>query len=200
MAGSGMGIQFLPEVNDEVLVAFEHNDFNKPYIIGSLWNGSDKPPVNNSEMIDNGKVKKRIIKSKSGHQIILDDSTGAEKISILDKTGNNKIEMNSTTNTISILTDQKVEIQTKGGQKITMDDMAKKLELVSGGNSVKIDGIQNSVNLESTAQFKIKAQMIQIEGTYLTLKSDSVMNIESAMTSVKGSGVLNLQGGLVKIN
>jgi phage protein D/phage baseplate assembly protein gpV len=200
MAGSGRGFEFIPEVEDEVLVAFEHNDISKPYVIGGLWNGKDKPPLNNNELIDNGKIKKRIIKSSSGHQIIFDDSANGEKISIIDKTGTNKIVIDSTNKSLSIQTDQKVEIQTKSGQKITLDDMAKKIEVVSGGNSVKIDGIQNSVNIESAAQLKIKAQMIQIEGAFLTLKADSVMNIESAMTTVKGSGMLTLQGGLVKIN
>jgi hypothetical protein len=44
MAGSGRGLSVLPEVNDEVLVAFEQGDINRPYILGMLWNGKDKPP------------------------------------------------------------------------------------------------------------------------------------------------------------
>ncbi len=44
MAGSGRGSFFLPEVGDEVLVAFEHGDINHPFVIGMLWNGVDTPP------------------------------------------------------------------------------------------------------------------------------------------------------------
>src|SRR5271170_858207 len=39
MAGPGRGAYFLPEVNDEVLVAFEHGDVRRPYVIGGMWNG-----------------------------------------------------------------------------------------------------------------------------------------------------------------
>src|SRR5689334_12460780 len=49
MAGNERGIYFLPEVEDEVLVAFEHGDLRFPYVIGSLWNGRDKPPVKNDD-------------------------------------------------------------------------------------------------------------------------------------------------------
>ena len=44
MAGSKRGVFFMPEVDDEVLVAFEHGDFDHPFVVGFLWNGVDKPP------------------------------------------------------------------------------------------------------------------------------------------------------------
>jgi len=44
MAGNGRGIEFLPEVNDEVVVAFEHGDMHRPFVLGALWNGVDAPP------------------------------------------------------------------------------------------------------------------------------------------------------------
>lgn len=91
MAGNDRGIYFLPEIDDEVLVAFEQGDMNVPYILGALWNGKDKPPVKN----DDGKNNQRVIKSRSGHQIILDDTEGEEKIIIQDKTGKNQIVISS---------------------------------------------------------------------------------------------------------
>ena len=48
MSGSGRGSWFMPEVGDEVLVAFDHEDVNHPYILGFLWNGKDKPPETSS--------------------------------------------------------------------------------------------------------------------------------------------------------
>lgn len=45
MAGPAHGFYFIPNINDEVLVAFEHGDISAPYIIGSLWNAMAPPPL-----------------------------------------------------------------------------------------------------------------------------------------------------------
>jgi uncharacterized protein involved in type VI secretion and phage assembly len=42
-AGSERGLLMMPIAGDEVLVAFEHGDVRRPYVLGSLWNGSDQP-------------------------------------------------------------------------------------------------------------------------------------------------------------
>ena len=80
MAGKDRGFYFLPEIDDEVLVAFEHGDPRFPFILGALWNGQDTPPANN----DDGKNDVRVIKSRSGHVIRLTDKDGEEKIEIID--------------------------------------------------------------------------------------------------------------------
>ena len=75
MAGAGRGTFFLPEVDDEVLVAFEGGNVQRPYIVGALWNGQDTPPVASSEA-NNIKA----VVSRSGIRITLDDSAGAVKL------------------------------------------------------------------------------------------------------------------------
>ncbi|MCK4734088.1 MAG: hypothetical protein KAT65_16670, partial [Methanophagales archaeon] len=75
MAGKDRGTFFLPEVDDEVLVAFDRGDINHPYVIGSLWNGVDTPPETNAD----GKNNIRKIKSRSGHEIIFDDNHKQKK-------------------------------------------------------------------------------------------------------------------------
>ena len=86
-AGAERGVFFTPEIDDEVLVAFENGDVNYPYIVGALWNGKDKPPEGNILSPDKKKVNQRIVRSRSGHEIILDDTQGEEKISIMIKPG-----------------------------------------------------------------------------------------------------------------
>ena len=69
MAGKGYGTYFLPEVNDEVLVAFERGDLRFPFVVGSLWNGNDKPPAGNTD----GRNDIRTIRTRKGHALRFDD-------------------------------------------------------------------------------------------------------------------------------
>lgn len=115
MGGKGKGFFYLPEINDEVLLAFEHGDIDHPYVLGALWNGKDKPPLSNNNVVGrDGKVNQQIIRSRSGHEIILDDTSGQEKITIVDQSGNNKIVIDSKTNTITFSGQTNVKIESDG--------------------------------------------------------------------------------------
>ncbi|BAZ70724.1 MAG: phage tail protein [Pelatocladus maniniholoensis HA4357-MV3] len=119
MAGNDRGLYFLPEVEDEVLVAFEHGLVEFPYILGGLWNGKDRQPENNN----NGQNNKRTIKSRSGHIISFDDTKNKGKIEIIDASGNNSITISTDDNAIAIvcrtgklkLSAQGIEISSGGG-------------------------------------------------------------------------------------
>lgn len=137
MAGNNMGGFFLPEVNDEVLVVFEQGDINMPYIIGSLWNGTDKPPETNSD----GNNDIRIIVSRSGHTIRLTDKQGEEKIEIIDKSEKNSIEINTSENSITIKSEQNINMKAPKG-KVSID--AQNIEIKSTAN-LKIEAAGNVV-------------------------------------------------------
>jgi uncharacterized protein involved in type VI secretion and phage assembly len=81
-AGADRGFLFLPEKGDEVLVAFENGDPERPIILGSLWNGIDKAPRTEfwGADIEPNDVKR--IVTKSGHRIQLSDKDGKEVIVI----------------------------------------------------------------------------------------------------------------------
>jgi uncharacterized protein involved in type VI secretion and phage assembly len=71
MAGKQQGTYFLPEVNQEVLVAFEREDIRFPFVVGALWNGHDAPPTSNAD----GRNDERLIRSRSGSQLLFNDGT-----------------------------------------------------------------------------------------------------------------------------
>lgn len=86
MAGAARGSWFVPDVRDEVLVAFEGGDARRPFVVGALWNPSAKPP---ERMDKAGKNPRRVIRTKGGHRIALDD--GDQKIEIQDANGNSVV-------------------------------------------------------------------------------------------------------------
>lgn len=119
MASKGKtGVFFLPEVDDEVLVLFEHGRVDRPYVIGSLWNGKDAPPADNAD----GKNNLRVITSRSGHTITLDDSEGGETITIADGKQKNRVVLDAAKGSLSITSEGDVTIQAKG--KITLQSDA----------------------------------------------------------------------------
>lgn len=153
MTGPSRGTYFLPEVDDEVLVAFEHGDVRFPYVIGGLWNGKDAPPETNGD----GKNNRRVIISRSGHIIRLDDTDGKEKIEIVDKSGKNSLVVDTAANTITIAADADITITSSGG-KLKLS--GKGIELSSQAE-IKIDA-QSSADLKASGQMTIKGATVNI--------------------------------------
>ena len=89
MAGSNRGTWFVPDVNDEVVVAFEGGDPRRPYVLGGLWNGSDAPP---HAMDGAGQNAKKVIRSRNGVKVTFDDTSGTETL-ILETPGGQKLTL-----------------------------------------------------------------------------------------------------------
>ena len=153
MAGNQRGVFFLPEVDDEVLVAFEHGDPSFPYVLGALWNGQDAPPVTN----DDGENNVRMIKSRSGHVVKLNDEDGKETIEIIDKSQKNSIVIDTSKNTITVTTDKDITLSaTKGTIKLD----AQSVEISSSGpTKLKAGG---AMNVEASGTMTIKGTTVNI--------------------------------------
>lgn len=117
-AGKNRGWFFIPEVDDEVLVLFEHGDVNRPVVVGALWNGKDKPPDNNP-----GGNPRRMIKSRAGSKITFDDEK--EQIVIEDGGGKGKITFDAKANKITIEADGDVCFQAPTGDIQILAKLAK---------------------------------------------------------------------------
>jgi uncharacterized protein involved in type VI secretion and phage assembly len=154
MGGKDRGSLFLPDVDDEVVVVFEHGDLRRPYVIGALWNGVDTPP---KEFVNDGKNNLRLIKSRSGHLIKLDDTENGEKIEVIDKSGKNSILIDAKDNTITITSDKDIVLKAAQG-KITLQ--SKEIELKSSA-ATKIEA-GGEMSLKASATMTVKGSTVNI--------------------------------------
>jgi len=108
MAGNNRGTWFIPDVGDEVLVAFECGDPRRPYVLGMLWNGRDAPP-DTMDNAQNNYIKS--IVSRNGIRIELDDSDGQETLTL--KTPQQTIVINDG--------ERAIEITDANGNSVKLD-------------------------------------------------------------------------------
>lgn len=173
MAGSGRGFFYLPEINDEVLLAFEHGDVHRPYVVGMLWNNKDKPPEPNSSVAAGGKINRRVLKSRSGHLVVLDDTDGREQIVIRDKTGSNELVIDSKKNSMAIKVAGDFTVEAKG--KISLSSM-------------------QDLSLDTKANGKLKTV------GNMALEATGTGTVKAATVSVQGQALAEVKAGLIKLN
>lgn len=145
MAGPNRGMYFIPQEKDEVLVAFNHGDIREPYIIGSLWNAQDRPPVDSPQ----DAVDKCVIRTPRGHRIELDDKE--QSITITGSTGHKitiepkDIKVETAKGTVKVSLEQEsgnTSVEAKGSLTISAENItldARNLITIRGRNS-EIDG------------------------------------------------------------
>lgn len=134
-AGNNRGSWFIPDVDDEVLVAFEHGDPRRPYVLGGLWNGKDSPPESMS-----GNNNKKVIRSRNGVKITLDDQDGQESL----------------------------KLETPGGQKLTLKDGPGAITIEdSNGNSVKLETA--GVTVTAAAKVTVNASQVAVSAGMVTV-------------------------------
>lgn len=125
MGGAKRGTWFVPDTNDEVLVGFEAGDPSRPYVVGGLWNGQDAPP---ESMDGAGKNARKVICSRNGIKVTLDDTDGQEQLLL----------------------------ETPGGQSVLLADSPASIEARdSNGNSLKLDS--SGVTITTSAKVTIQA-------------------------------------------
>lgn len=198
-AGQERGLFFTPEVDDEVLVAFEHGDPDFPYIVGALWNSKQKPPKGSKEVLDGGskKVNQRVLCSRSGHLIILDDTQGEEQILIQDKTKKNSILINSKDNSMTIKSQGDLILDSGG--KVILKSKGD-LSLTSNGKGTISSTGELSFDSKQKAMLKAGTSQLALEMAGSTLKGVKVDITADTQAALKGNAMVQVQGALVKIN
>lgn len=160
-AGAGRGFYWMPHVNDEVLVAFERGESHRPYLIGALWNGKDKP-MKDAYVDENTKV---MIQTKSGHQVLLEDKDGEEKIVIADKSGKRTMTFDVKAKKF-IIEAKEGDIELHAEKKIILDceDLeikTKKTAKIDVGSTFDLN-ISDKGNIKAGPQLNVKASRVNI--------------------------------------
>lgn len=156
MAGNNRGSWFIPDVGDEVLVAFQAGDTRHPFVVGSLWNGQDAPP---ESMDAAGNNELKVLRSRNGVKVTLDDSDGQETL----------------------------KLETPGGQSVTLKDGPGAIELVdSNGNSVKLE--TSGITVTASAKVTVNASMVEVSAGMVTVnagmsKFSGVVQADSVITN-----------------
>jgi len=190
MAGKDRGGFFLPEVDDEVLIAFAGGDISIPYVIGCLWNSKDTAPQTNED----GKNNIREIKSRSGSELVFDDTEGKEKL-LIHTPKEQEIIWDDEKEFIEIHdkgSKNTIKIESKNGQISIKAE--KKIVLEAGNCKIEMDGNSNSIKISSGTSIKVNSQQISIEsGGTLSAKA-------SGMLEIKSDAIAKINGSMVKIN
>ncbi len=137
MGGNNRGSWFVPDVDDEVLVAFEQGDPRRPFVLGGLWNGRDASP---ESMDGAGKNYKKVLRSRNGVKVTLDDQDGQEKLIL----------------------------ETPGGQKVTLKDGPGSVAIEdSNGNSIKLETA--GVTITASAKVTVNASQVAVSAGMVTV-------------------------------
>jgi phage protein D len=155
-AGPDSGLCFIPEVNDEVLVAFEFGDVRRPIVLSALHNGKDKPRLGDG-LLDNGKVKRRGVVSRKGHRVVLLDDPGKSGIALITSNGQIKISLNETKNEIHIACQGKIRIEASQDLTLKSDQGVS----IQAGTQLQLKG-GTGAKLEGGPQVEISGTLVKL--------------------------------------
>ncbi|MFD4376708.1 VgrG-related protein [Streptomyces sp. NPDC058486] len=198
-AGTGGGEPYIPEVGDEVVVGFELGRLDRPYVLGGLYNGQDRPSGGGAVDPTSGAVDRRAFASKGGHKLeLLDTAGGAQGVRLRTGDGKLTIDLDQSGTAVTIGSDgavritakEKVSITASGGVSVAAERGALELSgdsvSVTARQGVKVDGGQGAVRLATGGTVDVQGATVTVDGTQ--------------RTELKGGSTLSVSAPLVKIN
>jgi uncharacterized protein involved in type VI secretion and phage assembly len=139
MGGNNRGSWFIPDVGDEVLVSFEGGDPRRPYVLGGLWNGHDRPP---DSMDGAGRNFRKVIRSRNGVKVTLDDTDGLERL----------------------------VLETPAGQQVSLSDGPGTIVVQdANGNSARLD--PSGITVTSSGQVSVTASTVEVSAAAVTVNA-----------------------------
>lgn len=192
-AGKGYGSVIVPEVGDEVAVAFEQGDIHRPFVLGGLYNGQDVPYPGTPELIDTaGAVTRRDLVSRTGHLMSMTEMAGTSDGITLKTAGNGyRLELSKLNRTVTLEADGTVVIEAKGTGAMTIRaagdlDISGRRINIKAQSGITIDAGAGPADIKAGPRVGVQAAKVEVSG--------------SAAADLKAGGMVTIQGGLVKIN
>jgi uncharacterized protein involved in type VI secretion and phage assembly len=190
-SGPSHGVQVLPEVNDEVLVGFEHGDLRHPVVIGGLYSGKNKPPLTSSDAVKSNKVASWLLKSRTGNTLQFLDGSGAAEATVLMQHAN-------AANLLRVQ-DKRIELLGKAGTELSIKIGNASISISANGDIV-LDG--TNITLKARQDIKLQANVgVEAKGnvTAKVLAGSNGFEATPASAAVKGTPMVQIQGTLVKV-
>lgn len=209
----GIGAFFLPEKDDEVLVAFVNGDFDHPVVVGTLWNGKDKPAYSNKEgssktnryQSNDAKFKLkseakkndiRSISTRAKHELVFNDNASEPGVA-LSSGQKHRIVLNDKDN-------QPTQIEIYDGKEenyILIDNKNKKITIETKTGDMLLKA-KNTIRLEcKTLETDSKQETKMKVGTNYSMQASSNMTLKAGGTAtIESSGTMTIKGATVNIN
>lgn len=197
------GFVFIPEVGDQVMIGFEHNDPNRPFVMGSMFTGK------NGAGGDDKNVRKSII-TRGGHTIELDDTKDKEKITIKDKDGS-IITFDTKEKSLFVQSVETMEFSAKNINLNAEENISlnakKNVEVSTEADTVLIAKGELKLQSDGTTSVKSKDKLAMeatsdatLQGMNAIVEGKTSAEVNGTQTKVTGSAVTEVSGGIVKIN
>ena len=150
MAGASRGWVSLPEIGDEVLVTFMHGSVEHALVVGALYNGVDVPPYQNKD----GENNLRMFVSRSGHQMVFDDTDGKERMMFVTSKQKVAVSWNAHAKQLSVFCDGDIEIQAKNEVSVKCGEC-----LIQTKENLHVAAQNINIKSGSQAAFASKGQL-----------------------------------------
>lgn len=157
-AGGGGGMAAAPAVGDEVLVAFAHGDFSRPFVLGGLWNGRSPAPPEVTDAQRGAHSQVRAWRSRNGHRVTMRDDL-----------------------------ERGVTVETAAGHRLTLDDSGDQITLSSrDGLTIRLDNRKRRITIEGDGDVNVAANgnmNLRARGN-MNLAADGQVNVKGAMINL----------------
>jgi type VI secretion system secreted protein VgrG len=216
-AGKGWGANFVPRIDQEVVISYINGDPDRPLVTGAVYNGTNAGP--NYTSTQSG--WKTMIKDSEFNELRFDDKKGSEEIYMEAGKDHNWIIHNDQTGTVendqtvTVKNDQKLTVEqnrtatvSKGNDSLTVSKGNQTTKVDSGNHSLKVSKGTSTIDAmgaikitsKTSIELKVGANSIKIDQTGVQIKGTMLKAKASAIGEVSAGGILTVKGALTKIN